>query len=66
MNGIKVIGIDLMCFRVDSITLDSISCSCYDAYAYIDPENVESIGINEWQHRRNKMRVKEMEESFRQ
>lgn len=51
---IKVIGEDLMCFAVNAKTLDPQSCSCYDPFAWSDPdpEAIETIGIGEWQNRR--------------
>lgn len=55
---IKVVGVDLICFYVEPKTLEPISCSCYDPYAWRDPEPgmLETIGVNEWQTRRNKLR----------
>lgn len=52
---IKVVGHDLMCFPVCAQTLEALSCSCYDPYAWSDPDKycIETIGIGEWQLRRN-------------
>jgi hypothetical protein len=55
---IKVVGEDLMCFPADPVTLEPLSCGCYDPYAWSCPDHepVETIGIEEWQDRRNKLR----------
>ena len=52
---VKVVGVDLMCFAADATTLEPLSCGCYDPYAWSDPspEPIETIGIGEWQTRRN-------------
>ena len=52
---VKVVGVDLMCFPADPVTLEPVSCGCYDPYAWSDPDPapVETIGVNEWQVRRN-------------
>lgn len=59
MNGyyrgkIKVVGLDLLCFPADPVTLEATSCSCYDPWAYTDPdpEPIETISIGEWGKRR--------------
>ena len=54
-NKIKVVGIDMMCFSVDAVTLEPLACGCYDPYALSDPEPgySETIGVNEWQVRRD-------------
>ena len=53
---IKVIANDLMCFPVDPKTLEASGASCYDAYAYDDPdtEPVETISVAEWERRSDK------------
>jgi len=51
---IKVVGVDLMCFRAHPQTLEPRSCGCHDPYAWTDPDPdpVETICISEWQRRR--------------
>ena len=51
---IKVVGIDLMCFRVNPHTLEPEGPSHYDPWAWTDPEvgPIETIDILEWQIRR--------------
>jgi hypothetical protein len=53
-DRIKVVGLDMMCFPADPLTLEPIGASSYDPYAWSHPENepAETIGINEWQLRR--------------
>lgn len=65
MNGfyagkIKVVGEDLMCFSVRPGDLEPLSCASYDPYAWSDPdlEPVETIGVGEWNRRRNEQRRK--------
>ena len=60
MNGyyvgkVKVVGNDLMCFPARVSDLEPLACGCYDPYAWSDkaPEPWETIGIGEWQRRRN-------------
>jgi len=54
---IKVVGIDFMCFPVNAVSLEPLACSCYDPYAWIDPDPyaVETISVGEWNKRRDKM-----------
>lgn len=54
---IKVIGEDRMCFRVDADTLEPLSCGCYDAYAFSDPEPVESMSVSSWNAARYEQRM---------
>lgn len=58
---VKVVADDLMCFPAHPQTLEALACSTYDAYARSDPdpEPVETIGIGEWQKRRDATRYKE-------
>lgn len=65
MNGyyagkIKVVGCDMMCFPVSSVTLEPLSCGCYDPYAWSDPDSepIETIGVSEWQKRLDRQRYK--------
>ena len=58
MNGyyagkVKVVGEDLMCFPVRPSDLEPLACSCYDPYAWSDPdpEPVETISLEEWLRR---------------
>ena len=64
---IKVIGVDMMCFPVDPVTLESLSCGCYDPYAWtdMDTDAVENIGIGAWEVRCGDMREKEWVEYYR-
>lgn len=57
-NRIKVVGVDLMCFPVHPKTLEPQACECYDPYAISDPdpEPLETIGVAEWQRRRDALR----------
>ena len=59
MNGyytgkIKVVGEDRVCFPADPITLQALSCGCYDPFALSDPdpEPLETISLGEWSRRR--------------
>lgn len=63
MNGyyagkVKVVGVDLMCFPARQRDLEPLASGCYDPYAWSDPdpEPVETIGVAEWQRRRNELR----------
>lgn len=63
MNGyykgkIKVVGVDMTCFPVDPVSLEALSCGCYDPYAWSDPDPdpAETISIAEWQLRSNRRR----------
>lgn len=58
-NHIKVVGVDLMCFPAHPKTLEPRSCGCYDPYAFSDPdpEPIETIGVAEWQRRRDELRA---------
>lgn len=51
---IKVVGNDYMCFPVDLFTLEALAQSCYDPYAWVDPdpEPTETICLAEWSQRR--------------
>lgn len=60
MNGyykgkIKVVGADLQCFPAHAETLEPLACGSYDPWAWIDPdpEPVETIGVAEWNRRRD-------------
>ena len=62
MNGyyqgkIKVVCLDKMCFPVNPVTLEATSCGCYDPYAWSDPdpEPLETISVDEWNARSNKL-----------
>ena len=52
---IKVVGVDMLCFPADPVTLRALGTECYDPYAWSDPENgpVETIDATEWNVRRN-------------
>lgn len=52
-DTIKVVDIDMMCFRADPKTLEPLGCSFYDPYAFAEPDTAETIKLNEWYHRRN-------------
>ena len=56
---IKVVGCDLMCFAADPVTLEALTVSYYDAYAWMAPEEgpVETIHVNEWDRRLNERRL---------
>ena len=51
---IKVVGEDRMCFPADPLTLQALSCGCYDPFALSDPdpEPLETISLGEWSRRR--------------
>ena len=56
---VKVVGVDMDCFAAHPETLEPRSCQGgYDPWAWSDPdpEPVETIGISEWQARRNQLR----------
>lgn len=44
-----------MCFPVNPITLDAVSTSTYDPYAWVDKDQdaLENISYHEWIIRRN-------------
>jgi hypothetical protein len=44
-DRIKVVCPDMMCFPVDAKTLEPLACSCYDPYAWSDPDHdaIETI-----------------------
>lgn len=50
---IKVVSENLMCFAVDPTTLEAVTCSTYDPYAWKDPEvgPIETISHAEWLRR---------------
>lgn len=52
---IKVICEDNMCFAAHPVTLEPLSCSTYDLYAWSDPDPdpIETLHFLEWQCRRN-------------
>jgi hypothetical protein len=66
LDTIKVIGEDLMCFRVRKGSLEPISCGCYDPWAWSDPEPGEKMSANEWSVLRNEMFDKQMKEYYRE
>ena len=60
MNGyyagkIKVVCENLMCFPSHPKTLEALGSSCYDPWAWSDPdpEPVETISIAEWYRRKH-------------
>lgn len=55
---IKVVGVDMLCFPVDRITLKPLATGVYDPYAWsdTDPEPIETISCSEWHIRRNKIK----------
>lgn len=57
-GSIKVVCPDMMCFRASPATLEALSTSHYDPYAWSDPdpEPIETICVSEWQRRRNELR----------
>lgn len=54
---IKVVGTGFMCFPVNPVTLEATSCGGYDPYAWSDPdpEPLETITVQEWNLRKNKL-----------
>jgi hypothetical protein len=52
-NKIKVVCEDMMCFPVNPITLEATAISCYDPWAWSDPETspMETITHAEWLNR---------------
>ena len=50
---IKVVTDNLGCFKVDPVTLETLTCSYFDpwAIAHPDPEAVETISVEEWYRR---------------
>ena len=56
---IKVVGDFFMCFAADPITLEAVSCSIYDPYAWKDQETgpVETISTAEWYRRVDQRRL---------
>lgn len=53
---IKVICADRMCSPADARTLEPLGVSCYDAWAFSDPEQVPSMSFGVWQMRRDEQR----------
>ena len=47
---IKVVGADLMCFPADPITLEALSTSTYDPWAWSDPDPtpIRTISHEQW------------------
>lgn len=55
---LKVVGVDMMCFAVNVITLEAETTSAYDPYAWTHPDDsVETISVSEWQLRRDNMGI---------
>lgn len=52
MDYIKVVGEDMMCWKVHKETLEPLSTTCYDPYAWSGPEPVETITHADWLDRK--------------
>lgn len=56
IGKVKVVCVDMMCFPARPTDLEPLACSCYDPYAWSDPdpEPVETISFYEWLRRTDK------------
>lgn len=59
---VKVVGADLLCFPVDPVTMEPLSCGCYDPWVWKDPDPIETIDVTTWQLRLNSLRTQNRKE----
>ena len=57
MKTIEVVGVDMMCFKVDAESLNPIGPSYYQPAAWNDPAGNQQMDVNEWNLRRDEMRM---------
>lgn len=61
---IEVVGEDMMCFKVDAVTLDPISSSSYyEPAAWNDPRG-KQMSVGRWSALRYEQRDKQMRRQF--
>lgn len=53
-EAIEVVGFDMMCFKIDPVTLEPLSCSYYEPAAWNDPTGPQ-MDIATWQAKRGEM-----------